>query len=95
MDKGMEFSVVSELPNLEGNCCYLCCPWDSTPTKLPITEFDHQNMDWYIFGPASGWQGGDLEIGCYLPQAGLGSCHSVHIATAVMFYRYWNSASWQ
>lgn len=94
-DVTMNFQTVSEMPELEGNLCYLACPWDAAPIHKPITEFDHQNIDWYIFGPASGWHPGDIEVGCVLPQAGRGACHSVHVATAVMFYRYWDSLTWQ
>lgn len=94
-DVTMDFQVVNELPELTGNVCYLCCPWDPIPVKKPIADYNHQTMDWYVFGPAAGWHAGQLEKGCFLPQAGQGAAHSVHIATAVMFYRYWDSASWQ
>ena len=93
-DATMNFQVVDELPDLTGNLCYVACPWDQIPTLKPITEYNHQTVDWYIFGPADGW-GTSIEEGCFLPQSGRGACHSVHIATAVMFYRYWDSLSWQ
>ena len=94
-DAELNFQVVSELPELTGNVCYLACPWNIISKLAPLQECNHQTTDWYVFGPADGWGADQLETGYFLPQAGHGACHSVHIATAVMFHRYQDSLSWQ
>jgi len=81
-DVNLGFQVVNELPELE-NATFIKCPWDSGE-NISLWDFDH-NTDWYVFGPASGWGGVD---GVCIPQNGIGACHSVHIATTVMFHRY-------
>ena len=81
-DRALDFSVVDTLPELE-NACYLTPPWKESES---MWDFDH-NVDWYVFGPASGWAEAPGKMIC-IPQAGLGAPHSVHVATTVMFHRY-------
>lgn len=90
-DANLTFRVEPTLPELSGRVTYLVCPWDNTPTKMPLWNFDHAT-DWYVFGPAKGWS--SIESGVYIPQSGRGACHSVHIATVVMMHRY-GVRSWQ
>ena len=89
-DQTMDFRAFDNLTEAQeamtGTLCFVGCPWDVGIYK-PINEFEHAAIDWYIFGPASGWK--EPHYGLCLPQAGGGAVHSVHAATAVMFYRYW------
>lgn len=89
-DKTLDFQVVDKIPILP-NAYILTTPWDLENQSISLWDCDHQ-CDWYIFGPASGWQGVlpsmDGEINVSIPQSGLGALHSVHIASAVMLHRY-------
>ena len=91
-DGELDFSVVEELPELEGRIAYICCPWNKMKLATPLWDFDH-NVDWYVFGPAGGWHH-EVDIGVYIPQAGIGALHSTHVASTVMFHRY-RTLSWQ
>jgi hypothetical protein len=64
---------------------FITCPWDGG-SHSPLYDFDHKT-DWYVFGPASGWK--VPRDGIYIPQAGRGSLHSMHIASAVLLHRFW------
>lgn len=81
-----EFKVLDALPTLN-NAAILVCPWN-TALATPVYSFNHA-VDWYVFGPSEGWRGvfpeGTLVT---LPQSNEGACHSVHVATAVMFDRF-------
>jgi len=96
IDADLDFQVVDSLLELDGKVAYLVCPWDSIRSSVSLWDFDH-DVDWYVFGPASGWGSllKDKENGLVLPQHGLASCHSVHVATAVMFHRYQVVSSWR
>lgn len=96
-DSTMDIQFVQDLPSAEdlmsGAKMYLMCPWDAGhPQSI---EGHSHDVDWYVFGPASGWNDDSIS-GYYLPQAGTGAAHAVHIATTVMFYRYakTNSTAW-
>lgn len=82
-----DFTVCSGLPPLE-NAIYLCPHGEQT-----LYDIDHSKVDWYVFGPASGWR---EDVG---PKVSLPSCehvhlHSQHVMTAVMYDRYRN-VEWQ
>ena len=81
----IEFSVVNELPELEGKVAYMVCPWNNVKSKTSLWDFDH-NVDWYVFGPASGW--GEMDEGIYIPQASEVASHAIHIANVVLMHRY-------
>lgn len=93
-DVTMEFEVVSDLdselylPTWDSSVkvVYVACPWDRMDVSTDLWSFDHQ-IDWYCFGPASGWHQ-PVPNGVCVPQAGRGALHSVHIATVVMMHRY-------
>jgi hypothetical protein len=78
------FQVVSELPALD-NAIRCVGPGEIGEGSILLWDFDH-NVDWYVFGPASGW--GTPMVGLHVPQANIGACHSIHVATAIMFHRY-------
>lgn len=88
-DVNMDFQVFGSLAEAEaamtGNKMYLTCPWN-IGNQSSIVGHDHL-VDWYLFGPAAGWQ--KSIDGFYIPQGGHGAVHSVHAATVVMFHRYW------
>ena len=84
-DSELDFEVVEELPEL-GKAAYIVCPWESP--SLSLWDFEH-DVDWYVFGPASGWNAPLEESRVSIPQSGRGAVHSAHIATVVMFHRYW------
>jgi hypothetical protein len=68
--------------------------WTCPEGSIPLSELNHQEVDWYVFGASSGIPT-DLPIECqhvYLPQNGTASLHSVHIASAVMLRR-WESVN--
>ena len=89
-DRALDFQVVGALPILP-NACFLTTPKERFHPEQPLWDYDHR-ADWYVFGPASGWTGNlpsmDGEHVVYIPQSGFAHCHSVHVATAVMFHRY-------
>lgn len=85
-DASIPTTEVSEFPNLSGSIAYVCCPWDTADTMTSLWEFDH-NVDWYAFGPATGWQQ-QLLSGVYVPVASNLSLHSTHIASTVLLHRY-------
>ena len=87
-NSSLSFQVVEEMPSLEGHVTQVVCPWEIVP-KTSMGNFDH-DTDWYLFGPAQGWGNPRPEAQVYLtiPQSGMGACHSVHVATAVMYDRY-------
>ena len=83
-DTQLDFSIVTELPILE-RAIYL------DPTRgTSLWDLDHSEVEWYVFGPASGW--GHLadpeKRYVHIPQGGIAHCHSQHIMTAVMLHRY-------
>lgn len=87
-DADMDVQFVAELPSLPGTVCRLVCPWND-PTATPLWAFDHAPVDWYCFGPASGWAGyAPPPLSVCIPQFGRGALHSVHAATVVMADRY-------
>jgi len=93
-DSSLDFVIVAELPALDGSIAHVVCPWDNVKTKVPLWDFDH-NVDWYLFGPASGWKTyGSLDFGVTVPMSGHGALHAVHIASAVMLHRY-GVRAWQ
>lgn len=87
-DADMDISIVPELPVLE-NAVHVCCPWeaDRCRSATALWDFDHAGLDWYVFGPAQGWRR-DLDRGLYVPQAGVGALHAVHIASVVLLHRF-------
>lgn len=86
LDASLNFSVVQELPQLTGNIATICCPWN-TDNGVSLWEFDHTGVDWYLFGPAAGWNP-NVNGGVYVPQNGYGALHSTHIASIVLLHRY-------
>ena len=86
-DASVDFRVEETVPYLAGKVARVCCPWDTMPDGCPLWKYDHA-ADWYVFGPASGW---DVPVhnGVCVPQAGNAAPHSAHIATTVMAHRYW------
>lgn len=76
-----DFQVVQELPVLPG-ALYL------DPVRgPPLSTIDHSAVEWYVFGPASGWDAEDRNY-AHVPQAGTGHCHSQHVMTHIMYERY-------
>lgn len=87
-DNSLEVEILNSMPQLSGSIAQLVCPWENTPSpKTSIWNFNH-NVDWYIFGPGSGWGGYYTGTPITIPQNGLGACHSIHICTLVMAHRY-------
>jgi len=95
-DASMDIQIVSELPSDLTNVTQFVCPWEADYNYVTLQQFDH-DVDWYVFGPASGWKGQDLG-GKYvtLPQEGRGALHSLHVASTVMFDRFYKmNTQWQ
>lgn len=91
-DINFDFKVVKELPDFnEEKKIYVCCPWNNMKNSISLWDFNH-DVDWYIFGPASGWKS-VIDYGLYVPQCGIGALHSTHIASIVLLHRY--KALWQ
>jgi len=88
-DASMDIQIVSELPSDLTNVVQLVCPWETNFNYVTLQDFDH-DVDWYFFGPAAGWKSTDIG-GKYVtvPQAGRGALHSLHIASAIMFDRFY------
>lgn len=83
-DTQLVFSVVDKLPILE-NAIYL------DPTKgTSLWDLDHSPVEWYVFGPASGWdhQADPTKRYIHIPTMMNVHCHSQHVMTAVMYHRY-------
>lgn len=90
------FNVVDELPELSGVVAHVVCPWDKKPQqKVPLWKCNH-NVDWYVFGPAAGWDATQeiISLGVFIPQNGIGALHAVHAATVIMAHRF-GVLSWQ
>lgn len=88
-DANMEITIQTGLDpkSLKGHTTQLVTPWETADTT-DLWDFDHKT-DWYVFGPASGWDQyfGDTLLS--IPQHGKGALHAVHVATTVMFHRYY------
>lgn len=69
----------------------ICCPWEFDDSE-PLWTFDHE-VDWYFFGPSSGWKNYELPKAQYkrihIPQKGQGALHGAHIGSIVLLHRYW------
>lgn len=68
-----------------GTVAVIDTPWN-TDNGVPLWSFNHA-VDWYCFGPAAGWAG-RTQSSLYIPQAGQGALHAVHVASVVMLHRY-------
>lgn len=80
-DADINFTVVTELPELE-NAAFM------TPDRgIPLWDIDHSKVDWYVFGPAGGWDNKERDY-INIPQNGMAHCHSAHVVQTVMFHRY-------
>jgi hypothetical protein len=87
------FQVINDISelNVEGTVCRLACPWEDLE-MTSLWDFNH-NTDWYIIGPASGWnqvapEHKNFDMNVCLPQNGKFATHSVHVFTVVAFDRY-------
>lgn len=82
-------SDISQFSPVDPTKCYVIdVPWTNCPCT-PLWNFDHQNVDWYMFGPANGWQDAFPSYPrLTIPQSGTGALHSMHIASIVMAHRY-------
>lgn len=88
-DSSLEIEVVSKMPeNLSGTIAQLMCPWRINGEAVSLWGLEHAVIDWYLFGPASGWGLHPDNMPVIIPQDGIGACHSVHIATVVMAHRH-------
>ena len=87
-DTTLKTTIVKTLPQLPGKVANICCPWDTAKTKVSLWDFDH-NIDWYVFGPALGWQQSTINVGVYIPVATQRiALHAIHIASTVLLHRY-------
>jgi hypothetical protein len=82
-NSNMTFVVVDELPELN-NAVYL------DPTKgTSLWGLDHSTVEWYVFGPAGGWEKEDSKkTYIHIPTREGIHCHSQHVMTTVMFHRH-------
>lgn len=62
--------------------------WSCPETAIPLSHLDHSSIDWYVFGASNGNPTGLPKQYVYIPQAGMGALHSVHIASIVLTRRY-------
>ena len=86
-NKELDFTVCDTLPELE-NAVTIVCPWENE-NAICLWDYSH-SADWYIFGPASGWRGKfPTESLLTIPQNGMGAAHSLHVASCVMYHRYY------
>ena len=84
-DVSLDTQIVAEMPKLEGSSVQLIPPGSATEIGQSLWDFDHK-IDWYVFGPARGMAPEGDHI--YIPQAGVGHMHSVHIASVVLAHRH-------
>ena len=85
-DTLMDIRIVRKIPEpLYGSVVSLVTPWNAREDACDLWSFDH-DVDWYIFGPADGHSPGGAQV--YMPQAGVGAMHSVHVAGVVMAHRF-------
>jgi len=73
-----------------GTIAQIVCPWNYPDSeKVSLWDYDH-SADWYITGPAAGWANAEIPgaTKVYVPQDGVASLHSIHIATTVLMHRY-------
>ena len=84
------FHVLDTLPDFDlwGRVVHVVCPWDATGNKTTLWGFDHA-VDWYVFGPASGWGSLQSECAVFIPQAGKGALHALHVAPIIMAHRFY------
>jgi len=81
----VSFEVVTNLPELQ-NAVYCVAPNERRSDTIELWGFDH-NVEWYCFGPASGWPTPPL-FTLTVPQANVGALHAVHIASVVLLHRF-------
>ena len=80
------YSTYSQfLAHTEGLLTYIIPQWSATDDSMSLWDWRH-STDWYVFGPADGWD--ELKTGIYIPQSGRVALHSVHAASCVLFHRY-------
>jgi len=82
-DARMNFQVVGLMPDLP-NAVYCVGPGEKGSDYTSLWNFDH-NVDWYCFGPATGWFPSGPKL--HIPMAS-GAFHSVHAASVIMAHRY-------
>jgi hypothetical protein len=88
----IDYTVVEEPPDIPANSVWLTTPWENHDA-IPLWDFSH-SCEWYMFGPASGWNGSHGDDCVTIPQSGTGALHAVHIASIVMAHRY-GTLKWQ
>jgi hypothetical protein len=86
----MNITIINELDInlLSGHITQIVTNSD-TLHPVSLWDFDHQT-DWYVFGPASGWQKnlfGNILV--TIPQNDEIYLHATHIASTVLFHRYY------
>lgn len=85
----LNIQVVDTFPTLEGHITQLVCPWETPKEQQTILwDFNH-NTDWYLFGAATEVNAliGDTLL--TIPQHTKGALHSVHVASTVMYHRFY------
>jgi len=89
-DRSMNIQIVNTLEEaqaiMSGEIMYMVCPWE-VGNHTSILNNPH-TANWYVLGPGDGW-GNQAPDGVWIPQAGMGAVHSVHLITVLMFHRYW------
>ena len=76
------------LPVLNGSVVFVVCPWDNCAgSMVSLWNFNHK-VDWYVFGPSEGWDDKQCKDGIFIPQAGKGALHALHIGAVVMMHRF-------
>lgn len=86
-DASMDVQIVTQFPELVGHVTQFVVPGE-TPGSVDLWSWDH-TTDWYVFGPAAGWQGnyfGDTLV--HLPQATTAGAYSMQVGTVVMYDRF-------
>jgi hypothetical protein len=84
----MDFEFVDEdWIKDQTNIAILDTEWTCPSGAIPLSELDHSEVDWYVFGAAHGHS---IKSGqfVYLPMNGRAALHSLHIASAVLLRRW-------
>lgn len=86
-DDDLDVCIVDVLPPLDGLVASIIAPSEEATHKTSLWRLGHSEIDWYVFGPASGW-GEEVYWGVYVPTANDLALHAVHVASIVMTHRY-------
>lgn len=87
-DIDMDIQIVDKIPALSGHVTQLVLPHENIKNNISLWEYNH-DTDWYVFGPASGWNSDYFaDSFVFIPQNGEATHHSIFIGATLMFHRF-------